>query len=168
MSCTAVMSNTCRFSATTALQRRTQAAGNSLIAPCLPVRSGAARRQQHAANVTARRVATAAVKVEKVNGEQLEVEIASRTTSLIIDFYATWCGPCVLLAEELKKIAEEYEGKVKVLKVDVDENQDLASMLKIQGLPTMVFIPKENGKPALRTEGLMPAEQIKEVISSHL
>ncbi|PNH04970.1 Thioredoxin-like protein CITRX, chloroplastic [Tetrabaena socialis] len=76
----------------------------------------------------------------------------------------TWCGPCLLLAKELEKVAETMDGKVKVVKIDVDENPDLANMLKIQGLPTIVFIPKENGKPALRTEGWLPAAQIMEIV----
>ncbi|KXZ42550.1 hypothetical protein GPECTOR_136g633 [Gonium pectorale] len=111
-----------------------------------------------------RRSVVTQAKVEKINGEQLEVEIANRDTTLIVDFFATWCGPCLLLARELEQVAEQMEGKVKVVKIDVDENPDLSNMLKIQGLPTIVFIPKENGKPALRTEGLLPAAQIMEIV----
>ncbi|KAG2485190.1 hypothetical protein HYH03_016079 [Edaphochlamys debaryana] len=112
----------------------------------------------------ARRCTAAAGKVEKINGEQLEVAIASRDTTLIVDFFATWCGPCLLLAKELEQVAEAIPDKVKVVKIDVDENPDLANMLRIQGLPTIVFIPKENGKPALRTEGWLPAAQIMEIV----
>lgn len=103
--------------------------------------------------------------MEKISGEQLEVEIANRDRTLIIDFFATWCGPCVLLASELEKVAEAMGDKVKVVKIDVDENPELSSQLKIEGLPTIVFIPKENGKPALRTEGLLPAQQIMDILA---
>ena len=58
-------------------------------------------------------------------------------TPVIIDFYATWCGPCQALAPMLKRLADEYEGRIKVLKVDVDKNQALAAAARIQvgGLP---------------------------------
>jgi len=100
----------------------------------------------------------------KVNGEELEAEIANRDRHLIVDFYATWCGPCVLLAQELEKAAEQLGDEVKVLKIDVDENPQLSSALKIEGLPTIVFIPKAGDKPALRTEGLYPADQLVQIV----
>ena len=74
-------------------------------------------------------------------------------------------GPCVLLAQELEKVAEQLSDQVKIVKVDVDQNQALAGQLKIEGLPTLVFIPAEGGQPALRTEGLMQAQQIIDIVS---
>ena len=62
---------------------------------------------------------------------------------VIIDFYATWCGPCQALAPMLKRLADEYEGRVKVLKVDVDKNQALAAAARIQSIPTLFFITKD-------------------------
>ncbi|KAL6757126.1 thioredoxin-related protein [Haematococcus lacustris] len=112
----------------------------------------------------ARPVVAHAGKVQKITGEQLEVEIEDRDRPLIVDFFATWCGPCVLLAQELEKVAEELGDSVKVVKVDVDENRQLSTQLKIEGLPTMVFIPKDASRPALRTEGLLPAAQIIEIV----
>ncbi len=64
-------------------------------------------------------------------------------TPVIIDFYATWCGPCQALAPMLKRLADEYEGRVKVLKVDVDKNQDLAMAARIMSIPTLFFITKD-------------------------
>ncbi|GFH25566.1 thioredoxin domain-containing protein, partial [Haematococcus lacustris] len=66
------------------------------------------------------------------------------------------CSPLLYVAEELG-------DSVKVVKVDVDENRQLSTQLKIEGLPTMVFIPKDASRPALRTEGLLPAAQIIEI-----
>mmetsp|Transcript_19083 Transcript_19083/g.32711 ORF Transcript_19083/g.32711 Transcript_19083/m.32711 type:complete len:154 (-) Transcript_19083:634-1095(-) len=116
----------------------------------------------------ARLVTAAAGKVQKVNGEELEVFIQERDRPLIVDFFATWCGPCVLLAKELEEVAETLGDEVRVLKLDVDENQQLSSQLRIEGLPTMVFIPKDATKPALRTEGLMKAVQIIEIVRKEL
>ena len=64
-------------------------------------------------------------------------------TPVIIDFYATWCGPCQALAPMLKRLADEYNGRIKVLKVDVDKNQALAAAARIQSIPTLFFITKE-------------------------
>ena len=64
-------------------------------------------------------------------------------TPVIIDFYATWCGPCQALAPMLKRLADEYEGRVKVLKVDVDKNQELAMAARIMSIPTSFFITKD-------------------------
>jgi len=95
----------------------------------------------------------------------LELEIQDRDRPLIVDFFATWCGPCLLLAKELEQVAETLGDRVKVLKVDVDENPVLSSQLRIEGLPTVVFIPKDASRPALRTEGLLPAAQIIEIVN---
>ncbi|KAK9839620.1 hypothetical protein WJX81_001395 [Elliptochloris bilobata] len=112
----------------------------------------------------AARLHAVAAKIDKLNTEQLEVAIQERDRPLIVDFFATWCGPCVLLAKELESVAEELGEAVRVVKVDVDEEQALASHLQIQGLPTLVFIGMDKEKPALRLEGLLPASAIKEVL----
>lgn len=64
----------------------------------------------------------------------------------VIDFYATWCGPCKMVAPILEKLAQEYDGKVDFYKVDTDKEQKLASVLKIQYLPT-VFFAKSGAQP---------------------
>ena len=64
-------------------------------------------------------------------------------TPVIIGFYATWCGPCQALAPMLKRLADEYEGRVIVLKVDVDKNQELAMAARIMSIPTLFFITKD-------------------------
>ncbi|KAK9905834.1 hypothetical protein WJX75_007277 [Coccomyxa subellipsoidea] len=107
-------------------------------------------------------------KVDKLSAEELEVVLQERTKPLIIDFYATWCGPCLLLAKELEQVAEELGDTVRIVKVDTDENPDVSSQLQIQGLPTMVFVGTDPNKPALRTEGLLPANVIKEIIENEL
>ena len=106
--------------------------------------------------------------VEQIDAAGLEAIIASRDKPLIIDFFATWCGPCVLMAKELETVAAELGDKVKIVKIDVDANEAIASSLQIQGLPTLVFVGMEPGKPALRTEGLLPADTIKEIIANEL
>jgi len=74
----------------------------------------------------------------------------------------------VLMAKELEAVAAELGDAVKIVKVDVDAEEAVASSLSIQGLPTLVFVGTEPGKPALRTEGLLPAATIKEIIANEL
>lgn len=62
---------------------------------------------------------------------------------VVIDFYATWCGPCRSLSPLIEQLADEYEGRVKVLKVDVDKNTALAEAARIQSIPTLFFISKD-------------------------
>ncbi|KAK9836523.1 hypothetical protein WJX74_002219 [Apatococcus lobatus] len=106
--------------------------------------------------------------VQQLNAEELEIAISDRDRPLIIDFFATWCGPCLLLAKELEKVAAELGDSIRIVKVDTDANPMLSSQLQIQGLPTMVFVSLDKEKPALRTEGLLPAEVIKEIIEKEL
>eukprot|EP01025_Chloroclados_australasicus_P039770 TRINITY_DN4137_c0_g1_i3.p1 TRINITY_DN4137_c0_g1~~TRINITY_DN4137_c0_g1_i3.p1 ORF type:complete len:168 (-),score=14.43 TRINITY_DN4137_c0_g1_i3:103-606(-) len=108
------------------------------------------------------------MQIRKVTGEELEVLLAERDRPMIIDFYADWCGPCVLLASELEKVADHYGDKVSICKVDTDDETALASQLQIQGLPTMVFVGMDPNKPALRTEGLLPFQSISEIINNEL
>lgn len=85
---------------------------------------------------------------------------------IVVDFYATWCGPCVLLAQELEKLALDYNGQVKFLKVDTDEEYELASQLEIRGLPTMVFLSRDKDKVGSRMEGLHSSQTIREIIDN--
>ena len=84
----------------------------------------------------------------------------------IVDFTATWCGPCKRLAPILEEIAKEYKGKVNVYKVDVDKCGDLAKAFKISSIPAVMFIPME-GTPVM-TVGLRDKEQLKSEIDSIL
>lgn len=77
---------------------------------------------------------------------------------VIIDFYATWCGPCKMLAPYMERLAKEYEGRIRVLKVDVDKNSALASAARIQSIPTLFFID-ENGEIE-RYTGALPYSEL--------
>jgi thioredoxin 1 len=85
---------------------------------------------------------------------------------VIIDFYATWCGPCKLLSPRIEEIAKEYSGKIVVYKVDTDVEQQLAQSLGIRSLPTLLFIPV-NGKPQA-TMGAVPKETLVKAIQEVL
>jgi thioredoxin 1 len=81
---------------------------------------------------------------------------------VIVDFWATWCGPCRMLAPTVAKISKDYEGKIIVGKLDVDQSADLARQYNISSIPTLMFF--KNGKPVDMEMGVMPEEMIKQKI----
>lgn len=84
----------------------------------------------------------------------------------IVDFYATWCGPCKALAPVLEELAKEYDGKIYVYKVDVDKEKDLAAAFNIRSIPTLLWIP-QSGKPTV-TQGALPKADLKKLIEGTL
>ena len=85
---------------------------------------------------------------------------------VVVDFFATWCGPCKMIAPSLEQLAKEYAGQINIYKVDVDKETELAQAFGIQGIPALLYIPME-GKPQM-LQGAMPKDQLKEKIESIL
>jgi thioredoxin len=86
--------------------------------------------------------------------------IASSEKPLLVDFYATWCGPCRMLAPILDQVQVLMRDKLQIVKIDTDRYPDLASHYEIHALPTLVLFKK--GQPVERIEGVMPPEQLIE------
>jgi len=84
----------------------------------------------------------------------------------MIDFWASWCGPCKMLAPAMDALAEQYDGRVLVGKVNVDEEPELARMFGVMSIPTVVFL--KNGREFDRKVGLMPAESFAQVLDKNL
>ena len=84
----------------------------------------------------------------------------------IIDFYADWCGPCRRVTPIMEKLAEEYEGKLLVYKVNVDQEKELSNAFQIKSIPMVLFIPME-GQPTMQV-GAMPEEGYRQVIEEQL
>lgn len=84
----------------------------------------------------------------------------------IVDFFATWCGPCKALGPVLEELAEEYEGKIYIYKVDVDQEPELSGAFGIRSVPTLLFIPA-NGEPSM-SQGAPSKAQLKQIIEGHL
>jgi len=84
----------------------------------------------------------------------------------IIDFYADWCGPCKMVGPVLQELAEEYQGKLNIYKVDTDAQGELAAAFGIQSIPSILFVPL-NGKPQMAA-GALPKNTLKKAISEIL
>ena len=84
----------------------------------------------------------------------------------IIDFYADWCGPCKLVAPIMEELAKEYDGKVKIYKIDTEVERELAGMFGIKSIPSILFIPVE-GQPQMTT-GALPKENFVQIIEEVL
>lgn len=84
----------------------------------------------------------------------------------IIDFYATWCGPCKAIAPILEELAKEYAGKIVIYKIDTDKERELAAAFGISSIPTLLFIPAK-GDPQV-VQGALPKESLKRAIDEFL
>jgi thioredoxin len=84
----------------------------------------------------------------------------------IVDFYADWCGPCKMVSPILEELSQEYEGKLRVFKVDTDAEQELAMAFGIQSIPSLLFIPM--GEKPQMAAGALPKAQLEQVIKDVL
>ena len=84
----------------------------------------------------------------------------------MVDFWATWCGPCKMMGPIVEKLAGDYDGKALVAKVDVDEEQDVAAKFGVASIPTLVFL--KNGEEFDRKIGVTPEAALREVLDANL
>jgi thioredoxin len=92
-----------------------------------------------------------------------EEMVSGAEKPLLVDFYATWCGPCRMLAPILEQVQAHLKGKVQIVKIDTDRYPDIASQYEIHALPTIVLF--KQGQPVERIEGVLPPEQLIERLS---
>ena len=105
-------------------------------------------------------------KIKDLNHENFENEISKSTLPVLVDFWAEWCGPCKTLTPILEELSLELEKKLQVAKVNLDENQDLASKFSIRSIPTLLLF--KDGELIDTKVGLLPKNDLSEWIENKI
>jgi thioredoxin 1 len=104
--------------------------------------------------------------IPKLNKTAFESEVLKSTVPVMVDFTATWCGPCKMLEPVITQLSQDWDGKVKFVKLDVDDNSNLAVQYGVMGVPTLILFV--NGDPVQRLSGYQPKERIISKFSSYI
>lgn len=104
--------------------------------------------------------------IKVVTDATFEAEVLKSSKPVLVDFWATWCGPCRMVAPVVEQIANEYSDRLEVAKLDVDENPDTAMRYGIMSIPTLMIF--KDGKIAQRMVGYMPKEVMKRYVDATL
>ena len=102
----------------------------------------------------------------EINDANFKSEVTDSEIPVLVDFWAPWCGPCRTVAPVLEELAKEYDGKVKVVKLNVDENQSTASEFGVRSIPTLILF--KAGKVLEQTVGVQPKENLKQMVEKSL
>jgi len=106
------------------------------------------------------------VDVAKLSEATFQIEVLESSLPVLVDFTAVWCGPCKMLDPLVKQLAQEWEGKVKVVKLDVDDSPQLAMDYQVMGVPTLMLF--KGGRPVERVTGYQPKDRLEKKFSPHL
>ena len=103
--------------------------------------------------------------IHHVKDDTFETDVLKSSTPVLLDYWAEWCGPCKMIAPILDEAAKDYAGKLKVAKINIDDNQATPSKFGVRGIPTLMIF--KNGKAVWRQSGVLPANQLKSLIDQH-
>ncbi len=107
-----------------------------------------------------------AVQATKVDDGSWDTHVMKAAGLVMVDFWAVWCGPCQMVAPVVEELANEYAGKLQVMKLNTDENPEIAGRYQVMSIPTIMFF--KDGKPVEKLIGARPKRQFKEMIDSLL
>ncbi|MBI2811585.1 MAG: thioredoxin [Candidatus Melainabacteria bacterium] len=105
-----------------------------------------------------------AVEVQSTSDKTFQQDVLAAKGPVLVDFYATWCGPCRHMAPIVDEVAGQFAGKAKVVKVDVDQNPMLSQALGIESIPT--FVVFKDGKPVVANAGAIPKSELVSMLES--
>jgi thioredoxin 1 len=105
-------------------------------------------------------------KTIELTDSNFDEEISSREVPVLVDYWAEWCGPCKMVGPILEELANDFEGKLVVGKVDVDSNKDSAAKQKVMSIPTLVLF--KNGQPVDQRVGALTKNQLEEFINQYI
>lgn len=105
-------------------------------------------------------------KVVVLDGSNFEAEVLKAEGPVLVDFWAAWCGPCKMIAPILDQLAEEFDGKAKVAKVNVDDNRDLATRYKVMSIPTLLLF--KGGDVLSQAVGARPKGELAKMLNGAL
>jgi thioredoxin 1 len=104
--------------------------------------------------------------ISHVSEDTFQVEVLDASEPVLVDFTAVWCGPCKMLDPVVKELAEDWNGKVKVVKLDVDNNPNLAMNYQVMGVPTLMLF--KAGEPVQRVTGYQPKDRLHKKFVGHI
>jgi thioredoxin 1 len=104
--------------------------------------------------------------IPKLDEAAFEAEVLKSTLPVMVDFTAVWCGPCKMLEPVVLQLSQDWDGKVKFVKMDVDDNSNLAVQYGVMGVPTLILFV--NGHPVQRLSGYQPKDRIISKFSSYI
>lgn len=105
-------------------------------------------------------------KIVNLNSGNFDAEVLQSDVPVLVDFWAAWCGPCRMIAPILDQLADEYDGKAKIAKVNVDEQAELASKYKVMSIPTLFLF--KDGEVVDQTVGVRPKGELEAMIDKSL
>ena len=99
-----------------------------------------------------------------ITKDNFEAEVLRSELPVLVDFFATWCGPCRMLAPTIKELKAEYAGRVKIVKIDVDAEPELAIRYRVASIPTLLYF--KNGEVVATSLGLKPKAALEEMLNA--